>query len=116
MRISITDKLIRNRLPEGSQAQFTANFYDDTDSWTLTAPTTAKYRVDNPQTGETLTDWTSLTPATSISIALNGSTQLLRNQGKCEEPRRLTVRGNDGLTTQTQITRDWWVTNAFGTS
>lgn len=117
MRISITDRLVRNRIPEGSQATFTANFYDDSsDTWVLSAPTTAKYRVDNPETCETITDWTTLTPATSISIALNGSTSVLRDQSKLEEPRRLTVKANDGLATQMMQVRDWWVVNAFGVS
>lgn len=116
MRITITDTLVRNRIPEGTQAQFTANFYDDSDSWTLTAPTTAKYRVDNPLTGETITDWTTLSAASSISIALNGSQQTLRDGCALEEPRRLTVKANDGLSTQTLQVRDWIVTNQFGVS
>jgi len=113
MRISITDTLVRNRLLEGSVATFTANFYDDSDSWTLTAPTSAKYRIDSVDTGEEIVGWTTLTPATSISIT--PAVQSLRDQCLDEEARRLTVRANEGLSTQTQQVHAFTLVNQFGT-
>ena len=113
-QITITAQFPRRRLPEGSAASFTAKAFDD--SFTATAPTSASYRVDNPDTCENLIDWTTLSASTSMAISLNGATQLLRNQSCNEERRRLTVKLNDGLSTQTTKSYDWYITNALGVS
>lgn len=112
--ITITAQFPRRRLSEGSQASFSASVYSD--AYVASAPTTAKYRIDCPESGETLTDWTSLTAASSMTISLNGSTQTLRDQGLSEERRRLTVMTDSGLSTQNVKTYDWYVSNAVGIS
>lgn len=110
--VTITAQFPRKRIPEGTQASLTARFYDN--SYTLTAPTTAKYRIDNPENCQNLTDWVTLSPASSIAIIVDGTTQRLNDQGETEERRRITVMADAGLTTQTVKSYDWIIVNAFG--
>lgn len=112
MKITITTDLVRNRVNESSAATFTASFYND--SWTATAPTTARYRIDNPTNDTEILAWTTLTPATSNSIAVTGAQNAIVDNGCREERRQLTVQANAGLSTQFQVTRDWWVKNLAG--
>ena len=71
-QITITSLFPRRRLPEGSAASFTANAY--TDAYVASAPSTAKYRVDNPDTCENIIDWTSLTASTSMAAQSRSAT------------------------------------------
>lgn len=112
MKITITSDLVASRVNESSAATFTANFYND--SWTATAPISARYRIDNPDTNAEILDWTTLTPATSNSITVTGAQNAIVYDCSSEERRQLTVQGDTGLSTQYQVTKDWWIKNLAG--
>jgi hypothetical protein len=78
------------------RAAFTATAYfrDSSDS-TADAPSSADYRIDDPITGRVLRDWTTLTAAASIAIAITDDDNAV--QGCADrEMRQITVRGNAG--------------------
>lgn len=112
MKITITSDLVRNRVNESSSATFTARFY--TDAWVANAPTTARYRIDNPDNDTAILGWTSLTPATSNSIVVTGAQNAIVYNCSREERRQLTVECNAGLSTQYQICKDFWIKNLAG--
>ena len=112
LKIKITSDLVRNRVNESSSATFVANFYND--SWVAVAPTTARYRIDNPDNNSEILGWTNLTPATSNSIVVTGAQNAIVYDVNREERRQITVEANASLSTQYQITRDWWIRNLAG--
>jgi hypothetical protein len=115
VRIVISDKLVNRRANERSAVAFTARFYDDsTDTWSTTTPTTVKYRVDDLESGSALIDWTSATPGTSVTITATAASNAIQNDCNREERRQLTVKADDGLATQWQETKTWWVRNLSG--
>ena len=118
MRITLTSKLVNARVSEGSAFNLVASFFDDsTDAWSASAPSTARYRIDrissrnDPGVSQAVLEWTSLTPATSNTIAVTGSQNVLQSQFCYEEPRQITLQANAGLSTQFQETFRYWVTN-----
>ena len=115
MRITIQSKLSRGAVQEGSAITLTAKFYDDaSDPWTLSAPSTVRYRVDNMDTGSGVVDWTTATPATSVSIAITGAQNALQSQSDNFERYEITVQANAGLSTQYSETFNWKVLNVAG--
>jgi hypothetical protein len=112
MKITITSDLVASKVNESSAATFTANFFSD--AWVATAPTSARYRIDDPDSDIPILDWTTITPATSSSIAITGAQNAILDDCKRMERRQLTVQGDTGLDTQYQITKDWWVKNLTG--
>lgn len=112
MRITLQAPITQNTIKERSAFTVTSKFYSDSaDPWTLTAPTTAKYRIDCLSTGYPVRDWTSLTPATSISVPISSSDNQIFDDTKRRERRLLTIKADDGLSTQYQETYDWDVIN-----
>jgi hypothetical protein len=119
VQITITAAgLTRGRVNEGSAFTATANFFSD--AWVATAPTNAQYRLDrvgSNQSGfEQITDWTSLTPATAVSVPLSASQNAIRCDYNRDETRQLTVRGDNGLAGQAIKTLRYSVTNLAGMS
>lgn len=115
MRITLQSKLSRGDATEGSAFTVTAKFYDDSsDPWTLSAPTTIRYRIDNLDTGNSVLDWISATPATSVSIAITGAQNLTQSQYRPFERHQLTVQANAGLATQCAETHNFQVNNVLG--
>jgi hypothetical protein len=94
------------RIREGNYFVATAKFRDGDSS---TTPTTARYRVDCLTTGDAVTAWTTITPATSASISIGPNTM----QDNCNryERRQVTVEADTGLTTQSRTTRVYRVEN-----
>ncbi len=112
MKITITSDLVRNRVNESSSATFIASFFND--SYTATAPTSARYRIDNPDNDTEILDWQTLTPATSNSIAVTGAQNAIVYDCSREERRTLTVQADTSLSTQYQVTKDFWIKNLVG--
>jgi hypothetical protein len=112
VRITITGDLVANRVNEGSSASFTAAFFND--SWTATAPTSARYRIDDPDRDSEILAWTTLTPATSNSITVTGAQNAIVSNCSRDERRQLIVEGNTGLSTQYRMTKDFWIKNLAG--
>lgn len=114
MRITVTDRLVARSTPEGSATPFAVSVYDDsTEPWVLSTPTTLRYRVDDPEFDTTLTDWTTVTPASTATITVTGPENSI-STGACRERRRLTVQVNNGLSTAAIATREWFVTDSLG--
>jgi len=78
---------------------------------TAEAPTTAKYRVDCITTGKVLTDWTTLTPAASMAIAITATHNAIQDQSNRREKKQLTVSANHGTATQYRDAVTWQVEN-----
>ena len=120
MRVTITNRLTGNQTPESSAFTITASFFDDTnDVWATSTPTTADYRIDRVRAGDPscygeVTDWTTLTPATSISIPITATANAILDDYSRDEQRQITVRANAGLSTQYQGTYRYSVGNLAG--
>lgn len=115
MRITITSKLSRNQVAEDSAFNVTAKFYDDSsDPWTLSAPTSIRYCVTCATTGVTMVNWTTVSPASSVTISMGSSANSLNSAWRPYEKRELTVQANNGLSNQYADTYKWIVTNTMG--
>lgn len=119
MRISITSKLVNARVNESSAFTLVASFFDDSvDNWTASTPTSTKYRIDRingrPDCWQEVLGWTSLTPATSNSIAITAAQNAVQDQCRYEEKRQVTIKANDGLSTQYEQTFRYSVVNLAG--
>lgn len=91
----------------------TAYFRDSSDS-TADAPSSADYRIDDPITGRQLRDWTTLSAASSIAIAITDDDNALTGCSE-REMRQITVRGNAG-DNQAIGRAVWVVENLAGTT
>ena len=80
------------------------------------ASATAKYRVDCLTTGKELTDWTTLTPAVSISIALTATHNAIQSQGNRFERKQLIVASDPDAADQTRDQATWKVENLHNVS
>jgi hypothetical protein len=101
----------RPTLNEGTG--FTALAYFRTRSTSSASiPTTAKYRIDCLSTETALLDWTTLTPASSISIPIAGQYNAIQSSG--DEVKQLTVMANEGLSTQVLQDVRWTVEDLYG--
>lgn len=121
MRVTLTSKLVNARVNEQSAFTLIASFFDDTnDTWATSNPTTAKYRIDriasNPGCALEVVGWTTLTPATSISIQITATNNAILNNYSFCEPRQITVKANDALSTQYEQTYRYDVVNLAGTT
>jgi hypothetical protein len=96
---------------EGSAFTATAYFRTAGDA---VVPTNAYYRIDNLTGGSVVKDWTSLTPASSISIAVTSTYDALNSQCNKTEKLQITVDADHGLSTQVRTTAEWLVENVRG--
>lgn len=100
MRITFIDRLFAKTTNEGGAVTVVAKFWDDsTETWTTSTPTTVKYRLDNAD-GTQVTDWTTVTPASSVTISLTGTQNAITSDCRDYETKQLTVKADDGLSTQ----------------
>ena len=97
---------------ERSSFSVTAYFRDSSDA--AEAPTTAEYRIDDLERREKITDWTSLTPAVSIAIAITATENKILSHSSTFERRQITVSADRGLATETRDTAQWQVENIQG--
>ncbi len=114
MRITLTDRLVSRGTPEGAAVSFAAKVYDDsTEPWTLTVPTSLRYRIDDPEYGCQIQDWSSLTADDESTITVTG-TQNTISGCQSRERRRITVEADHGLSTGAVAYRDYFVINGMG--
>jgi len=76
--------------------------------------TNVKYRVDNLSTTKELKDWTSVTPASEVSIAITSTMNKIQSNVNNREKIQLTVSADRGETTATYNSVVWNVENVFG--
>lgn len=92
-------------------ASFTATaYFRDRATVTPDTPTTAEYKIENLTTGNTVQDWTSLTPGESVSFTITGTNNTLSGSYKREQI-QLIVSADRGLSTQTIGQVMWSVEN-----
>ncbi len=120
VRVTITSKLVNDKVSEGSAFKITARYFDDsTDVWEAITPTSAKYRIDivngHPSCWTVVLDWTELTPAPSNTISITGAQNAIQTCGH-EERRQVTVMANAGLATQYEVTYLYRIKNIAGIS
>lgn len=89
--VQIWPALGRKSIPEQSQQNFTVSFTSDR---ALSAPTTARYRLKNLETGAIAKDWTTITtPGTQETVSITGDLNTIR-AGLSEERYELTVQSD----------------------
>lgn len=77
-------------------------------------PTTIHYRIDCKSSGTELSDWTSVSAASSFTIAVTGTHNAIQNEGRDYEVKQLTVMTDQGLATQHRRAVQWRVENLYG--
>lgn len=92
-RIAITAK---ERIQEGSALPVTLKFLTANVS---TAPTNARYRVDDPDSGAERVGWTAITPGATASITIAASANVCQSCRQLER-RELIVQADEGLSGQ----------------
>jgi hypothetical protein len=96
------------------RAAFTATaYFRDSAESAADAPSSADYRIDDPITGRQIRDWTALSAAASVAIAITDDDNAMQGCGD-REMRQLTVRGNEG-DSQAVGRAVWVVENLAGT-
>jgi hypothetical protein len=95
-RITFVPAVSSERIADSSALSITARFRA---SGADVTPTNVYYRLDDPDSGEQLADWTSATPGTTAVISTTSSHNTAR---RCKpiERRQLTVMADRGLSTQ----------------
>lgn len=115
MRITFTDKLVRKTVNEGSAFTVVAKFWDDSvEDWVASTPTNVRYRIDSMDWVYPILDWTSGTPATSLTITVSRTANAILNDCRARERRQLTVEVDAALATQYQGTFEYYVKNLTG--
>ncbi len=105
-------KLPDSRHKERSSFTATAYFRDSSDA--AEAPTTIHYRIDDLTTRTVLLDWTSVSAASSASIAVTSAQNKIINDRNDWERRQITVAANKDLATETRDTAQWIIENIGG--
>ena len=114
MRITFRDNLPAHTVDEAGSFTVVAKFWDDTDpdNWATSTPSTVRWRIDDPDTGITVTEWTTATASSSATITVNGNGTTLNDQSKDRERRVLTVQANNGLSNAYVASHQYYVRNS----
>lgn len=115
MSDQIEIQIPRSRVPEGESFAATAYFRTRSTLAAL-APTTVHYRVDCLTTKKELQDWTSVSAAANVSITMTSTFNAIQDGSKRYERKQLTIKADDGLSTQTIKSKKWIVDNLYGIS
>jgi hypothetical protein len=115
VRITLTNRLVNNKVAESSAFTQTIRFWnDDEDQWIAEVPATARYRIDNPDNDTQIVGWTTITPAATVQILVTASQNAIVSNASAQERRQMTVETNQGADIQYQETKDWWIVNLAG--
>lgn len=112
VRITFRSTLPQNQVLEGSTFNLYVKFWDDSsDAWVASAPTTIRYRImDGPSAG-VITDWTTVAPASAVTISITPAANAILDQSLDVESKELVVQIDAGLTTQYGSSYRWMVKN-----
>lgn len=105
--------LPKTRVNERSQFIATVRFRTRS-SAAASTPTTVHYKLSNLQTGETITDWTSVTAASEVSITIPGASNQIRANSHSLERMELLVAADRGLSTESIGRRNYQINNVYG--
>ena len=103
----------KTRWYEGS-AFAAAAYFRDRATAAADTPTNVYYRIDCLKTGTELQDWTSVSAASSVNIAVTPTHNAIQNQGNRRERKQLTVVADYGLSTEHKGIFVWQVENLRG--
>lgn len=106
--------LAKPRWNERSAFNAVASFRDRATSAAVT-PTTVKWRVDCLSTGKTVLDWTTLTPGTTATLPVLSSYNAIQSAANASERKQITVKSDDGLSTQFEEAIVYTIDNLAGT-
>ena len=106
-------QLPRTRVRESAAFPLTAYFRTRATS-AASIPTTVDYKVSCLNTGNTLTDWTTLTPAANVSITITAVDNAIQSASNTHETRQIIVRADKGLASQAIGSASWKVENLLG--
>lgn len=102
----------KTQVKEGSSFTATANFRTRATAAAAT-PTTVHWRLDCLTTLVQLADYTSVSAASSVSIAITGTHNAIQGDNRTEV-KQLTVVTDRGLSTQCVEAMVWTVENLYG--
>jgi len=95
-----------------SDSSFTATaYFRDRATAAEDTPTTVEYAVDDQTTGNSITDWTAVSAAGSVSLSITSTENAIQASHHTRERRRLTVTADRGLSTEVQGVVVWDVYN-----
>jgi hypothetical protein len=100
---------------ESSAMTVRARFFND--SGDLVTPSTARYLIRDISNDRLVRDWTSVTPAATIDIAVSATDNELQDshrRAKRFERRVVTVQADQGTPTQRTDEIEYWVRNLAG--
>jgi hypothetical protein len=109
----IAIQLSKPRWNEGSAFNAVAYFRDRATSAAVT-PTTVKYRLDCLATGKALVGWTTLSAASSVTVPVSATANAIQSDANKSERKQLTVKADDGLSTQFEDAVVYTVDNLYG--
>lgn len=96
---------------EGSAVTVTARFRNDGSS---VVPLTVRYRVDNRTSRQTVLDWTEASPASTVTITVPATLNVLANQRNKSERFAVTFEANHGTATAFTNAKQYDVQNLNG--
>lgn len=114
----IVSDQVEIRIPKtrvNEKTNFTATVHFRTRaSKAASTPTTIHYRIDDLTTGIEITDWTSVSAASLITIAITPTMNTIQDNDSRIERRQLLVKADSGLSTQAIGQKEWKIVNYYG--
>lgn len=101
-----------DRVNEGSFYELEATFRNS--DWVATLPSSLRYRIDCETTNTVIRDWTSLTPALTVTITVTAGENRIIGNGNTTERRALTIQADHGTDEQYTTAHKWVVVNLRG--
>ena len=99
-------------LSEGDSLPLTTSFADV--DWVAGTPTSVSYRLDCATTGQTITDWSSLTPGVTVSLTISSTENAILDDSNKRERKVLAIKAIDSGGNQHTETFKYWVRNLQG--
>jgi len=106
-------QLPKTRFSEGTNFTALVKFRDRA-TLAASTPTTIHYRVDDLTSSTKITDWTSVSAAANVSIALSSTENSIQGHSNRVERKQLLVKADSGLSTQAMGQVVWQVINHYG--
>lgn len=103
----------KTKWPERSAFVATAYFRDRATAAADT-PTSVKYRIECLTTGNVLADWTTVTPASSVTVPVTATHNAIQDDCNAYETKQLLVAADYGAADQHIGRRTWRVENLVG--
>jgi hypothetical protein len=99
-------------ITEGSSADFTVAFLDA--DGLAAVPTAVRYRIDCMTTGAQVKDWTSLSPASSVTVPLTPTENVMQSESNARETRRVTVEASYAVADKIVDFEEFTLSNSMG--